>query len=301
MFACSRCPNIGECWERGTATFMILGDVCTRRCGFCNVNSGRCRTWSTGGAAAGGARGRADGAAPLVVTSVDRDDLPDGGAGAFADTIRAIRRRAPGCAVEVLTPDFRGQEMPLERDRRAARRLQPQRRDGAPALPAGAAAAPTSCAPAACFRTPGRWMPDVITKSGLMVGLAKQPRRCCEAFCGPARARRRGAHRRPVPAAFGGPPARGPLLASRRVRGAGARGLRARLRITSPQARSSAAPTTPTSRCRSGGHPSASASPPGVPVRAGGRTRATRACRRRAAVRGRRRRRRRSAPRFSVA
>ena len=111
----ANCPNIGECWERGTATFMILGDTCTRRCGFCNVKSGVPEV--------------VDRAEPLrvahavdqmglrhcVVTSVDRDDLPDLGAGAFAATIRAIRRRAPGCAVEVLTPDFRGQEMPLAR------------------------------------------------------------------------------------------------------------------------------------------------------------------------------------------
>ena len=111
----ANCPNIGECWERGTATFMILGDVCTRRCGFCNVKSG--------------VPGLVDRAEPLrvahavaqmglrhcVVTSVDRDDLPTAAPGVFADTIRAIRARAPGCAVEVLTPDFRGQEMPLAR------------------------------------------------------------------------------------------------------------------------------------------------------------------------------------------
>jgi len=111
----ANCPNIGECWGRGTATFMILGDTCTRRCGFCNVKSGVPEV--------------VDRAEPLrvahavaqmslrhcVVTSVDRDDLPDLGAGAFAATIRAIRHRAPDCAVEVLTPDFRGQEMPLAR------------------------------------------------------------------------------------------------------------------------------------------------------------------------------------------
>jgi lipoyl synthase len=109
----ANCPNVGECWERGTATFMILGDVCTRRCGFCNVKTG-VPSWN-------------DPLEPLrvanqvrrmrlrhaVVTSVDRDDLPDYGAGAFVGTIRSIRAMAPGCKVEVLTPDFRGQEMPL--------------------------------------------------------------------------------------------------------------------------------------------------------------------------------------------
>jgi lipoyl synthase len=109
----ANCPNVGECWERGTATFMILGDVCTRRCGFCNVQTGK-PTWN-------------DPLEPLrvanqvkrmglrhaVITSVDRDDLPDYGAGAFVGVIRSIRMQAPGCKVEVLTPDFRGQEMPL--------------------------------------------------------------------------------------------------------------------------------------------------------------------------------------------
>jgi lipoic acid synthetase len=109
------CPNIGECWERGTATFMILGDTCTRRCGFCNVKTGK--------------PGPPDALEPLrvaqsvkrmglrhaVITSVDRDDLPDLGSTAFVGVIRSIRRFAPGCKVEVLTPDFRGEEMPLAR------------------------------------------------------------------------------------------------------------------------------------------------------------------------------------------
>jgi lipoic acid synthetase len=106
----ARCPNIYECWgEHGTATFMILGDVCTRRCGFCAVTSGRPQ----------------EGVDPLepehvaeavavmglrhaVITSVDRDDLPDGGARHFAQVISAIHRKNAGAAVEVLTPDFRG-------------------------------------------------------------------------------------------------------------------------------------------------------------------------------------------------
>jgi lipoyl synthase len=106
----ARCPNIYECWgEHGTATFMILGDVCTRRCGFCAVTSGRPQP--------GVDRHEPDhvaeavtvmGLRHAVITSVDRDDLPDGGAGHFARVIEAIHRRAPGTAVEVLTPDFRG-------------------------------------------------------------------------------------------------------------------------------------------------------------------------------------------------
>jgi lipoic acid synthetase len=107
------CPNIGECWQRGTATFMILGDTCTRRCGFCNVKTGR-PTWHDPLEPARVARSVARmGLRHAVITSVDRDDLPDYGASAFVGVIRQIRRQAPACQVEVLTPDFRGEEMPL--------------------------------------------------------------------------------------------------------------------------------------------------------------------------------------------
>ena len=109
------CPNVGECWERGTATFMILGDTCTRRCGFCNVTTGK-PTWNDPLEPARVARSIARmGLRHAVITSVDRDDLPDYGAGIWAATIRMCRRQAPECQVEVLTPDFRGQEMPLAR------------------------------------------------------------------------------------------------------------------------------------------------------------------------------------------
>jgi lipoic acid synthetase len=105
----ARCPNLGECWNSGTATFMILGDTCTRACAFCAVKSGR-----RGGDVdteeprrVGEAVARM-GLRHAVVTSVDRDDLPDGGASIFAATIREIRRLSPGTTVEVLTPDFQG-------------------------------------------------------------------------------------------------------------------------------------------------------------------------------------------------
>jgi lipoyl synthase len=107
------CPNIGECWQRGTATFMILGDTCTRRCGFCNVKTGK-PTWNDPLEPARVGRSVAKmGLRHAVITSVDRDDLPDYGASAFVGVIRQIRSQAPGCKVEVLTPDFRGEEMPL--------------------------------------------------------------------------------------------------------------------------------------------------------------------------------------------
>jgi lipoic acid synthetase len=100
------CPNIGECWEKRHATFMIMGDVCTRACAFCNVKTGL-----PGALEAAEPEHVADavaklGLAHVVVTSVDRDDLDDGGAEHFAHTIRAIRARNPGTTIEVLTPDF---------------------------------------------------------------------------------------------------------------------------------------------------------------------------------------------------
>jgi lipoic acid synthetase len=104
----ARCPNIGECWEERTATFMILGEVCTRRCGFCAVSHGR-PTWEDWGEPDRVAETVARlGLAHVVVTSVNRDDLADGGATIFARTIRAIRGTAPGCRIEVLIPDFQG-------------------------------------------------------------------------------------------------------------------------------------------------------------------------------------------------
>src|SRR5204863_9863230 len=109
------CPNVGDCWERGTATFMILGDTCTRRCGFCNVKTGK-PTWNDPLEPLRVARSvRKMGLRHAVITSVDRDDLPDYGAGVWCGVIRSIRRLAPDCKVECLTPDFRGQEMPLAR------------------------------------------------------------------------------------------------------------------------------------------------------------------------------------------
>ena len=108
------CPNIGECWEKKHATFMIMGDTCTRACAFCNVKTG------LPGALDANEPGHvADataklGLAHIVVTSVDRDDLPDGGARHFAETIRAIRERCPQTTIEVLTPDFLRKDGALE-------------------------------------------------------------------------------------------------------------------------------------------------------------------------------------------
>ncbi|MGI8460051.1 MAG: lipoyl synthase [Solirubrobacterales bacterium] len=177
------CPNVGECWERGTATFMIGGDTCTRRCGFCNVKTGK-PTWN-------------DPLEPLrvaqqvktmelrhaVVTSVDRDDLPDYGAGAFVGVIRSIRMLAPGCKVEVLTPDFRGQEMPLAKvvnerpdvfnhNVETVPRLYPRARRGSDFLRS-----------ARVLRMAKEFGGgDVVTKSGLMVGLGESFEEMVETF-----------------------------------------------------------------------------------------------------------------------
>ncbi len=112
----ARCPNIYECWGRhGTATFMILGDICTRRCGFCSVMSGRPDPGVDPEEPANVAKAvRAMGIRHAVITSVDRDDLPDGGAGHFRAVVEAIHRRNPATAVELLTPDFRGVPEALE-------------------------------------------------------------------------------------------------------------------------------------------------------------------------------------------
>lgn len=101
------CPNIGECWSRKHATFMILGDVCTRACAFCNVATGKPRGLDAGEPEAVARSTAALGLRHVVVTSVDRDDLADGGAGQFAATIGAIRAASPETTIEVLTPDFR--------------------------------------------------------------------------------------------------------------------------------------------------------------------------------------------------
>jgi len=100
------CPNIGECWEKKHATFMIMGDTCTRACAFCNVKTGLPGALDTDEPAHVGVATAKLGLAHIVVTSVDRDDLADGGAAHFARTIRAIRDAAPGTTIEVLTPDF---------------------------------------------------------------------------------------------------------------------------------------------------------------------------------------------------
>ncbi len=108
------CPNIGECWEAGTATFMILGDVCTRACKYCAVAHGMPTELDEDEPRRVAETVQAMALEHAVITSVNRDELPDGGAGIYAETIRQIRKRVPGCSVEVLIPDFKGDEDALK-------------------------------------------------------------------------------------------------------------------------------------------------------------------------------------------
>jgi len=177
------CPNVGECWERGTATFMILGDTCTRRCGFCNVKTGK-PTWNDPLEPARVARSIARmGLRHAVVTSVDRDDLPDKGASAFVGVIRQVRVQAPDCQIEVLTPDFQGQEMPLARviaerpdvfnhNVEVVPRLYPIARRGSEFL--------RSCRVLRTAAELGEG--EVVTKSGLMVGLGETHEEMVDTF-----------------------------------------------------------------------------------------------------------------------
>jgi lipoic acid synthetase len=177
------CPNVGECWERGTATFMILGDVCTRRCGFCNVQTG-VPTWNDPLEPLRVANSvKRMGLRHAVITSVDRDDLPDYGASAFVGVIRSIRRLAPECKVEVLTPDFRGQEMPLAKviheypdvfnhNVETVPRLYPRARRGSQFM--------RSARVLRMAKEMGDT--DVVTKSGLMVGLGESFDEMVDAF-----------------------------------------------------------------------------------------------------------------------
>ncbi len=109
-----RCPNMGECWGEGTATFMILGNICTRSCGFCNVLTGKPLPADLEEPHKVAESIRLMGVKHAVITSVDRDDLPDGGAGIWAETIRKVREYNPGITMETLIPDFQGRQEQLD-------------------------------------------------------------------------------------------------------------------------------------------------------------------------------------------
>jgi lipoic acid synthetase len=167
------CPNIGECWSRKHATFMILGDICTRACAFCNVATGKPRGLDPHEPDGVARSTAALGLRHVVVTSVDRDDLPDGGAGQFAATIRAIRAAAPATTIEVLTPDFRHKDGALEAVVAAAPEVFNHNLETVPRL------YPTIRPGARYFQSlrlldrAKALSPSLFTKSGIMVGLGE--------------------------------------------------------------------------------------------------------------------------------
>jgi lipoic acid synthetase len=176
----ARCPNIGECWAQRTATFMILGDLCTRRCGFCAVPKGR----PAGEVDEEEPERVAEAAAAMglkyvVVTSVDRDDLEDGGATIFARTIAALRRKIPGGKVEVLIPDFRGSEVALETVLRARPDVLNHNIETAPRLYPVARRGSRYDRSLRLLRHSREIRPAIPTKSGLMVGLGETFEEIC--------------------------------------------------------------------------------------------------------------------------
>jgi lipoyl synthase len=171
----ARCPNIGECWEERTATFMILGDVCTRRCGFCAVTHGR-PEWEDWGEPDRVGRTVAEmGLAHVVVTSVNRDDLADGGSEIFSRTIAAIRRETPGCRVEVLIPDFQGSAPALETVLRARPDVLNHNIETVPRLYRTVRPGSRYDRSLELFRRARGHATDPVTKSGMMLGLGEEP------------------------------------------------------------------------------------------------------------------------------
>jgi len=169
----ARCPNIGECWHHGTATFMILGDVCTRACAYCAVSHGR----PAGLDPAEPAR-VADAIAAMalqhaVITSVDRDDLSDGGAMIFADTIRETRLRVPGCRIEVLIPDFQGSESSLRAVLDAGPDVLNHNIETVPRLYRMARSGGRYPRSLELLDRSRRYKPAIPTKTGIMVGLGE--------------------------------------------------------------------------------------------------------------------------------
>ena len=169
----ARCPNIGDCWERGTATFMILGDICTRACAYCAVTTGVPQGLDLQEPIRLAETVERLGLKYVVITSVNRDDLPDGGSFIFAQCVRQIRSRAPDCKVELLIPDFEGNWEALastmeagpdtlnhniETVRRVFRRVRPKG-DYDQSLE--------------LLMRVKRISPDAVTKSGMMVGLGE--------------------------------------------------------------------------------------------------------------------------------
>jgi lipoic acid synthetase len=175
----ARCPNIAECWEHRTATFMILGDLCTRRCAFCAVPKGMPSEvdWAEPERVASAAKSM--GLKYVVVTSVDRDDQSDGGSKMFALTIDALRRQIPDCRVEVLIPDFHGSDEALETVLRARPDVLNHNIETVPRLYPVARRGSHYDRSLRLLRHSREIEPGIPTKSGLMVGLGETFEEIC--------------------------------------------------------------------------------------------------------------------------
>jgi lipoic acid synthetase len=170
----ARCPNIGECWHHGTATFMILGDICTRACAYCAVAHGRPTELDTAEPARVAEAVAQMGLQYAVVTSVDRDDLKDGGASIFADTIREIRARVPACRIEVLIPDFQGLESSLRTVLDAGPDVLNHNTETVPRLYRMARSGGRYTRTLELLDRSRRHTPHIATKTGVMVGLGEE-------------------------------------------------------------------------------------------------------------------------------
>lgn len=170
----ARCPNLNECWSRKAATFMILGDVCTRTCRFCTVPKGRPLPLDPAEPEHVAEAAERLGLSHVVITSVDRDDLPDQGAEAFAATIQAVRARLPRAVIEVLTPDFRGEAGPIEVVAHARPQIYNHNLETVPRLYRRVRPGAGYRRSLALLERVKQRAPETFTKSGLMLGLGER-------------------------------------------------------------------------------------------------------------------------------
>lgn len=169
----AHCPNIGECWEHGTATFMILGDVCTRNCAYCAVSHGRPPKYDLDEPSRVAQAIAELNLRHAVITSVDRDDLPDFGAFIFAETIRQIHQRLPDCSIEVLVPDFQGNADSIRTVLDARPHIYNHNTETVPRLYKKARPGGRYERLLEIFRIAKRHAPDIPTKTGMILGLGE--------------------------------------------------------------------------------------------------------------------------------
>ena len=170
----AHCPNIGECWSHGTATFMILGDLCTRACGYCAVGHGRPGALDHTEPVRVADAVQQLALAHVVITSVDRDDVADGGARIFADTIREIRKRTPETSIEVLVPDFQGSDAALYTVLDAGPDILNHNTETVPRLYRLARSGGRYTRTFELLDRSRRHAPNIATKSGIMLGLGEE-------------------------------------------------------------------------------------------------------------------------------